>query len=590
MFTRSLRLAVLNAKTAIRKCFLVLVLLIFSGSFLVFGQNAPSLNNAVIDSINEATNPFSRENRHFGIAHYRNLLKNSIANDHQKGIIGSYYNLGQYYRYIDNQSDSAVAYFDKAILLMQKTGIENENLYRTYNNKAITIAEAGMEFLSLESFQKAYEASLKNGNAVEILRAKVNLTELNKALGNYQKAINLATELLEDTPSMDNTSKAILNGIIGGSLVKSNKPRQALSFLEICDSLYTSDMHEGTLIENRTWMAHAYLAMGNFKKAIHISESLVKDFPDYPGNLQLTSLVLGKALFQDKQTNKGIKVLEEGLKLKGTSEEQITILETLGFFYLSRKDFEQAQPLLNKAIAMRDSIQVLRSQRFSRYSSISYDLLETQYKNDALSHKNEVLEAKAIQREYIVGLLILSVAILLLSILGYILWKKYHSGKKTIKSLKANEKAILEAHIKLREDELGATMAHLNKSMKTLKSITSDLGTSIRNKDYASLENIKRALKEHQESSSATSLLTDRVESQYPRMTTQLREMYPNFTPNDVKHCVMIKLGLSLKETAQLFNITVAAVKSARGRMRKKMGLDADVSLRQHLSHMAKSA
>ncbi len=52
----------------------------------------------------------------------------------------------------------------------------------------------------------------------------------------------------------------------------------------------------------------------------------------------------------------------------------------------------------------------------------------------------------------------------------------------------------------------------------------------------------------------------------------------------------MIKLGLSLKETAQLFNITIAAVKSARGRTRKKMGLGPDVSLKQHLSFIANSA
>ncbi len=580
--------------------FSMILLISMFTSFCALGQTEGTMSNADIDSILDATAPYRQQNRHLKLSHYKNLLKKCQEKKYIKGIINSFWNLGLYYDFIDKQTDSALYYHDQAILLMEKNGVEKKRLTQTYTQKAITLSEAGMEFLSLESFEKAYEVALEIDNASSILYGLLNLAETQRLLGNYQKSIDLATELLDDFPvlkdekvkGLEEKAKSILNGMIGACLVKINKPKKALSFLKVSDSIFRirSGMDEAILVDTRTWMAHAHLDLGDPQKAIQVCENIYSEFPDYSRNLQLTDLVLGKALLQNGQTQRALQVLEQGLTSTGKKADQINILETLGFFHLSQKNFGKAEPLLNKAIGMRDSIQFARAKRFSRYSSISYDLLETQYKNDALSHKNEVLEARAKQREYIVGLLILSVAILLLLIVGYILWKKYHSGKKTIQSLKANEKAILEAHIKLREDELGVTMAHLNKSMETLKSISGELGKSIRNKDYSALENIKRALKEHQEASSATTLLTDRVESQYPRMTTQLREMYPNFTPNDVKHCVMIKLGLSLKETAQLFNITVAAVKSARGRMRKKMGLDRDVSLRQHLSYVAKSA
>ncbi len=134
-----------------------------------------------------------------------------------------------------------------------------------------------------------------------------------------------------------------------------------------------------------------------------------------------------------------------------------------------------------------------------------------------------------------------------------------------------------------------ATMVHFTKNMKTIKTIVKDLDSSLAKKDYGALQMVKTSLQEYQKSSSTASLLTDRIESQYPGISMQLRELYPNFSPNDIKHCLMIKLGLSLKETAQLINITTAAVKSARGRMRKKMDLDPDISLKQHLSFIAKS-
>ena len=561
-----------------------------------FSQEQSQIDNVTIDSILKARNPlnpavpFVPANKDKEIALFHKLLKNSKKNGHQRGVVNSYASLGNYYGRNLNQSDSAVFYYDKAILSMKRTGFGLHNLSGVYTNKAIVISRSGMEIQCLEFFEKAYEAALDYGQPITVLIAKINLAESNRKLGNYEKGISLASELLEDSPDLRDESRNVLNTIIGVGLVQTKKPKQALGYLKTADSLYQTGMGEEAFLDTRTWMAQAYLDMGEPKKAIDICENLFQKLPNYPHNIQLTNLVLGKALLLDGQTSRAIQVLNKGLTLKGEKESHLAILETLGFFYLAQKKAQMSKPYFTEAIHMRDSIQTSRTKQFSKYSSISYDLLETEYRNENLSHENEVLATKAKEREYILSLLFMSVVVLVLLILGYVLWKKYYSGKKTIISLKANEKKILESHIKLREDELSATMEYLSKSMETLNAITTDLETTIKNKDYKALGSIHRSLREHQASSSATSLLTDRVESQYPRMTAQLLEMFPSFTANDVKHCIMIKLGLSLKETAQLFNITIAAVKSARGRMRKKMDLDPNVSLKQHLSFIAQSA
>ena len=567
--------------------------LFFMNSFSGFSQSAMGMENAVIDSLNKASNPTVKENRHLGLEHYQKLLNNSIANKHRKGIIESNYNLGRYYGFIAQQRDSAMFFFDQAILTIKKTGVQREKLYSAYNEKAIVLAMGGMEFLALEPFEKAYEAALNNADNGEIMDSKINLATLNRVLKNYDTSISLANELLTETPDLQNITKSALYRTLASNFIMSNNPKKGLYYLKLSDSVYQGKRRtDGSIVNKRTWMAKAYLDLGNFKKAIQICEDIFIAFSDLDGSgsLHFTHRVFGKALIEDGQTSKAIQILEDGLNLSGGVEEHIEILETLGFLYLSLKNYKKSSPLLTKAIHMRDSIQTSRTKQFSKYSSISYDLLETEYKNESLSHENDVLATKAKEREYIVSLLIMSVAVLILLIVGYVLWKKYYSGKKTIISLKANEKKILESHIKLREDELSATMEYLSKSMETLNAITTDLETTIKNKDYKALGSIHRSLREHQASSSATSLLTDRVESQYPRMTAQLLEMFPSFTANDVKHCIMIKLGLSLKETAQLFNISIAAVKSARGRMRKKMDLDPNVSLKQHMSFIAQSA
>ncbi len=74
-----------------------------------------------------------------------------------------------------------------------------------------------------------------------------------------------------------------------------------------------------------------------------------------------------------------------------------------------------------------------------------------------------------------------------------------HLGLENLK--KTNEKTILEAQIKLREDELSTTMVHFTKNTKTIKKTIKNLNTSLAKKGYGALEKVKDSLKDYQKSS-----------------------------------------------------------------------------------------
>lgn len=59
----------------------------------------------------------------------------------------------------------------------------------------------------------------------------------------------------------------------------------------------------------------------------------------------------------------------------------------------------------------------------------------------------------------------------------------------------------------------------------------------------------------------------------------KLIELYPNLTPSDLKLAAYLRMNLSSKEIAQLFNITHRSVELKRYRLRKKMELDTEVNL-----------
>jgi len=58
-----------------------------------------------------------------------------------------------------------------------------------------------------------------------------------------------------------------------------------------------------------------------------------------------------------------------------------------------------------------------------------------------------------------------------------------------------------------------------------------------------------------------------------------LKKNYPLLTPKDLKMCAYLRINLSTKEIAPLFNISVRGVEISRYRLRKKLGIDKDTNL-----------
>lgn len=55
------------------------------------------------------------------------------------------------------------------------------------------------------------------------------------------------------------------------------------------------------------------------------------------------------------------------------------------------------------------------------------------------------------------------------------------------------------------------------------------------------------------------------------------------FSTNDLRHCAYMRLGMTRKQVADNLHSTDNAVKLARNRIRKKLGLDPDASLQDFL-------
>jgi DNA-binding CsgD family transcriptional regulator len=72
----------------------------------------------------------------------------------------------------------------------------------------------------------------------------------------------------------------------------------------------------------------------------------------------------------------------------------------------------------------------------------------------------------------------------------------------------------------------------------------------------------------------------DSVHSNYLK---KLKARHPSLTTSDLKLAAYLRLNLSTKEIAQLMNISVRGVETSRYRLRKKLDIENEINLFDHL-------
>lgn len=72
----------------------------------------------------------------------------------------------------------------------------------------------------------------------------------------------------------------------------------------------------------------------------------------------------------------------------------------------------------------------------------------------------------------------------------------------------------------------------------------------------------------------------------YEDFTKRLQERHPDLTPTELRTCCYLKMGLSSKDIAPLFNISYRSVEMTRYRLRKKLGLSREDNLTEYLQKL----
>ena len=212
-------------------------------------------------------------------------------------------------------------------------------------------------------------------------------------------------------------------------------------------------------------------------------------------------------------------------------------------------------------------------------------IVNDENKNEVFSEDNHNLDLRIlkVRQKFRYLLIVFIVVCSLLTSLLIIIISKLRSNNTQIKNLEIKEKATLQNHIKQKEEEILATVIAVSAQQEELIQTLKVIENLKDEKHNQSLQDVYNKLKSITQSSSNLNLIFQKLESQYTYFSTTIKNIHPNLTKNDIRNCILLRLGFSLKDSAELLNVSVHAIKIARQRIKKKINYNDNISLKEYL-------
>lgn len=148
-----------------------------------------------------------------------------------------------------------------------------------------------------------------------------------------------------------------------------------------------------------------------------------------------------------------------------------------------------------------------------------------------------------------------------------------------------NEK--LEAEIEHKNAALASSAMHLVQKGELITKLKDDLTRLSKNVDSEKtgddFKKILRVLDRDTQMDSDWETFAQHFDTVHSDFLVELKNRFPQLTPNETKLCAFLRMNLSSKEIARLLNISTRGVEVSRYRLRKKLKLPTEVNLYDYL-------
>ncbi|NUY82240.1 tetratricopeptide repeat protein [Flavobacterium sp. MAH-1] len=454
---------------------------------------------------------------------FRKQLNNPFFKDKDK-VTKAYSNIALAWQQ-KQQFDSAFAYFDKAIE-MSKLSRSKNYLCVILNNMGLTVHAMGNPEKSLDYFQQAYDCMIENRDTEHLPNVVNNLASL-YAASKKTNSDAMFLRLLKDSHSIadENVKATVFLNLAHFYSSEGNLDKSEV-FFHRADSVFKR-MKAPENPEILHGLGKVALARGKFIQAISDFERIKKRFPDY---IQTEMLLhdLAQAYHESHQPEKARAIYEELLAMK----EQKRSLEV-------QQAITKAQENIN-FISKESEIQQLKLEK-------------------------DVLSANQLRN------LAIGIALFVLISFGSWFYIRKERAKRQINELLLDQKNRKIAEFAEKLEYRNKLIADIEAKFETFK-------------EEQNVQDLKSDIIDNLDLTGDGETFSHYFEDQHKGFYAALKKIAPDLTNNDLRLCSLTKLRLSLKETANVLNLSVDAVKSGRYRIRKKLSLSLEDNLSDFLN------
>ena len=340
-------------------------------------------------------------------------------------------------------------------------------------------------------------------------------------------------------------------------------------------------------------------ALSFIKEALEIYES----DEDYYG-ITLAYLNMGYAYFLQDQFDKSIEFYKTSAEYAKEHGYQ-TLLATI---YNALSQCHEKLGLINDALSFYKEYHILQDSIVTNETKERVSELEIKYKTVKKDQKLERQQASITQLKHQLTIdrqqkLLLGGGFFLLLAVGWLIYNKQKSDSAKKSKLHQLEKELIESKLKQKElekeriqDELSykskhltdfaLEIAHKNQLAHELVEGLKSLRGMGPNKQEMIIKDLSMLAITHLRPNEELQAFQNNIEELNYKFYQKLEQQFPQLTKNDVILCGLIRLRLQTKEIASLRNVSDDAVKMARYRLRKKLGLYPEEDITKFLQHL----
>jgi tetratricopeptide (TPR) repeat protein len=427
-----------------------------------------------------------------------------------------------------------------------------------------------------------------------------NRNELNKAEDLFNKAVEI-NKMLNIRPELFNNYNN-LAGVYNRRHDSNRALEYALIGLNQLD--INRDFYDLSIAYSN--IGSLYQDMGNFLVALSYYQQAkkIQEKKSFQVALVATYLSISSVCqimqMKDSATFYIFQSLKHLEKLNNPTQN-LKVYRTAAKYFEKIHDYKMAYDLYAKYLVLNDSLEALNSlTRIEQIQSV-YEVVNKEKDNKILQQRIN-LQQLAIQRQRIVLIGAVAIVMFFIFFVFTLIRNNRREREKNQmimnqadllhmqeKNLLLNKEHSLELELDYKNRQLTSFALHLArnnefvlKTTEELKQISLGLGT----KDKQHTERISQMITDFHQYSSGHDWEEFRLyfEEVHQSFEKNLVAAFPGLSPNDIKICALIKLGLSTKEIASITFRELRSVESARNRLRKKLNLGAEVNIHTFLS------